>query len=118
MVSASGCLVQVSGLYQGSVTAAWGGPGVSVTERAEAGWCWFEVPTFVSPSVLQVLHRLDGKSPLASHVSSSRPCKYESFVGDRGLSTSKVVRFLLKMRVLSFLQVDCVYAYTHTRVHI
>ncbi|XP_070414491.1 zinc finger protein 613 isoform X1 [Equus przewalskii] len=50
----------------------------------------------------QVLDRLVGESRLASHVSSSRPCKYESFVGDRGLSTSKVELLTLEDVAVEF----------------
>lgn len=54
---------------------------------------WVEVQTLPSLSVLQ---GTVGKS-LASHiVPSSLPGRYENFVGDGGLSTSKIVRFLLK----------------------
>ena len=53
------------------------------------------------------------KSPLAFCIFSSRAGRNESVVGDRGLSTSKVVRFLLKMRILPFLLVYYVCTCTH-----
>lgn len=56
------------------------------------------------------------KSPLAFCIFSSRTGRNESVVGDRGLSTSKVVRFLLKTRIWPFLLIY--YVCAHTLVNI
>lgn len=87
---------------------------VSLWEVCES-WSWWMGGCFKRYFLLQFLKSRASfvKSPLTSCIFSSRTGRNESVVGDRGLSISKVVRFLLKMRILPFLLVYCVCAYTH-----